>query len=325
MIKAEHLTKHYGSHVAVRDVNFEIGEGEVVGFLGPNGAGKSTTMNMLTGCLAMTDGRVTVDGIDITENPTEARRRIGYLPEQPPLYVDMTVEEYLSFVYELRRVTLPRAAHIADVMRVVQVTDMRRRLIAHLSKGYRQRVGIAAALLGDPPVLIFDEPTVGLDPKQIMEVRNLLRTLGKKHTVILSTHILPEVQAVCDRLLIIRDGELIADRPTDELTRVIRDGRRYRLKVAGPQNEVAAFLRLQPGVRRVDATSERDGDACAFVVETAAGADVRRPLFFALAEKGWPLYGMEAVGRDLEDVFLQLVSGGAEKPARAADKRDKRK
>ncbi len=213
MIQVEHLSKSYGTHRALRDISFSIGEGEVVGFLGPNGAGKSTTMNILTGCLSAGGGRVTVDGIDILEAPAEAKRRIGYLPEQPPLYTDMTVEEYLGFVYDLKGCTLPRRQHLEDVMQQVHILDVRARLIRNLSKGYRQRVGIAQALTGAPPVLIFDEPTVGLDPKQIIEVRNLLRTLGRRHTVILSTHILPEVQAVCDRLLIINEGELIADKP----------------------------------------------------------------------------------------------------------------
>ncbi len=225
----------------------------------------------------------------------------------------MTVEEYLGFVYDLKGCTLPRRQHLEDVMQQVHILDVRARLIRNLSKGYRQRVGIAQALTGAPPVLIFDEPTVGLDPKQIIEVRNLLRTLGRRHTVILSTHILPEVQAVCDRLLIINEGELIADKPTEELTRVIRDGRRYRLSVAGPQKEVQALLRGLPGVQRTDPTAERDGDACGFVIETAAGLDIRRALFEALAAHGWALYRLEPISSDLEDVFLQLIGrGGAD-------------
>lgn len=320
MIKVEHLTKSYGTHYALSDVSFEIAEGEVVGFLGPNGAGKSTTMNILTGCLSSNDGTVTVNGADILKEPAVAKRQIGYLPEQPPLYTDMTVEEYLGFVYDLKRCTLEKKAHIAEVCEVVRISDVRRRLIRNLSKGYRQRVGIAQALIGDPPVLIFDEPTVGLDPKQIIEVRNLLRTLGKKHTVILSTHILPEVQAICDRLLIINEGRIVADKPTEELTRVIRDSRRYRLKVAGPQKEVLGLLRGIPGVQRAEAQADRDGDSSTFSFESAAGTDVRGPIFFALAEREWPVYGLEAVGTDLEDVFLQLVERGGELPAEKAAK-----
>ena len=322
MIKVEHLVKSYGAHYALNDVSFEIKEGEVVCFLGPNGAGKSTTMNILTGCLSSNSGSVQVNGADILKDAAEAKRQIGYLPEQPPLYTDMTVEEYLSFVYDLKRCTLEKAPHIAEVCEVVRISDVRHRLIRNLSKGYRQRVGIAQALIGNPPVLIFDEPTVGLDPKQIIEVRNLLRTLGKKHTVILSTHILPEVQAICDRLLIISEGRIVADRPTEELTRVIRDSRRFRLKVAGPQKETLGLLRGIPGVLRAEVQADREGgDVSTFMLESSAGTDVRGPIFFALAERGWPVYGLEAVGTDLEDVFLQLVEHGgelniAEKPAR---------
>ncbi len=315
MIKVEHLTKTYGSHTAVSDVSFEIQEGEVVGFLGPNGAGKSTTMNILTGCLSSTDGTVTVDGYDILRAPTEAKKRIGYLPEQPPVYPDMTVEEYLSFVCELKRCELPRRAHIDEICDIVRITDVKKRLIGNLSKGYRQRVGIAEALVGNPPVLIFDEPTVGLDPKQIIEVRNLLRTLGKKHTVILSTHILPEVQAICNRLLIINEGRIVADRPTEELTRVIRDSRRYRLRAEGPTNAIIGTLRGIPGITRADALPERDGDGGLYQFESAAGTDVRRPLFFAMAEKGYPILSLEPVSVSLEDVFLQLVENGGDLPS----------
>ena len=324
MIKIEHLSKSYGTHRAVSDVSFEIKEGEIVGFLGPNGAGKSTTMNILTGCLSSDAGDVLVNGLDILKNPIEAKKLIGYLPEQPPLYPEMTVWEYLSFVYDLKQCTLPKRGHIQEICDVVRITDVKSRLIGNLSKGYRQRVGIAEALIGNPPVLIFDEPTVGLDPKQIIEVRNLLRTLGKNHTVILSTHILPEVQAICGRLIVIDNGRIIADRPTDELTRVIRDSRRYRIRVAGPVNDILAILRGVGGIRRVDVESDRDGEAGAFVLESAAGTDVRRPVFFALAEKGYPIYGLEPVGRDLEDVFLQLIENGGEMPAeKPATKRRK--
>lgn len=314
MIKIEHLTKHYGTHRAVSDIGFEIKEGEIVGFLGPNGAGKSTTMNILTGCLSSDAGEVTVNGLDILKDSIEAKRLIGYLPEQPPLYPEMTVEEYLYFVYDLKHCTLPKKEHVSEICDVVRIADVKRRLIGNLSKGYRQRVGIAQALIGNPPVLIFDEPTVGLDPKQIIEVRNLLRTLGKNHTVILSTHILPEVQAICGRLIVIDNGRIIADRPTDELTRVIRDSRRYRIRVAGPQNEILSILRSVGGILRVDVEADRDSEACAFLLESAAGTDVRRAVFFALAEKNFPIYGLEPIGRDLEDVFLQLIENGGELP-----------
>ena len=322
MIQIEHLVKNYGSNCAVDDISLSIGEGEIVGFLGPNGAGKSTTMNILTGYLSSTAGRVSVAGIDVLGDPLNAKKQIGYLPEQPPLYLDMTVDEYLNFNYELKGCKLPREAHIGEVCEVVRIGDVRKRVIKNLSKGYRQRVGIAQALIGNPPVLIFDEPTVGLDPKQIIEVRNLLRTLGKKHTVILSTHILPEVQAICDRLLIISEGRIVADRPTEELTRVIRDSRRYRLKVAGPEKEVLGLLRGIPGVQRAEAQIDRErGEVSSFTFESAAGTDVRSEIFFALAERKWPVYGLEPVGTDLEDVFLQLVERGGELPTEKPTKR----
>lgn len=310
MIKVEGLTKKYGTRAAVREVSFAIEAGEIVGFLGPNGAGKSTTMNIITGCLSATAGSVTVNGKDILTDPLAAKREIGYLPEHPPVYGEMTVEEYLRFVYELKGCTLPRDAHIAEICDVVKIADVKGRLIRNLSKGYRQRVGIAQALVGNPPVLIFDEPTVGLDPKQIIEVRNLLRTLGKKHTVILSTHILPEVQAVCGRLLVINEGEIVADRPTEELTRVIRDANRYRLVVEGAQNVVTATLRAVPGVLRAEALSERDGTAYAYRVESAVGTDVRRAISLALSEKQLPILAFEAVSSNLEEVFLQLIENG---------------
>ena len=211
MIKIEHLVKNYGTNCAVDDISFEIKKGEIVGFLGPNGAGKSTTMNILTGFLSSTTGIVEVAGVNVLDDPMEAKRHIGYLPEQPPLYLDMTVEEYLIFVYNLKGCKLNRTKHLEEICEVVKIKDVYKRLIKNLSKGYRQRVGIAQALIGNPEIIIFDEPTVGLDPKQIIEVRNLLRNLGKDHTVILSTHILQEVQAVCDRIIIINKGKIVAD------------------------------------------------------------------------------------------------------------------
>ena len=307
MIKAEHLTKRYGSHFALDDVSFEIGEGEIVGLLGPNGAGKSTTMNILTGFLSATSGTATIDGVSVVDDPMAAKRRIGYLPELPPLYPEMTVNEYLNFIYELKGVTLDREAHLKEITDVVKLTDVGRRLIRNLSKGYKQRVGIAAALIGNPPVLIFDEPTVGLDPKQIIEVRNLLRTLGRKHTVILSTHILPAVQAVCERIIIINRGRIIADERTQDMTRVMEDGRRYRVKICGPAKEIAALLREKPGVSRVEILPERDGDAVTLLLDSESGVDVRKTVFYLCSERGWPLVGFEAVGLDLEEIFLRLV------------------
>ena len=307
MIKIEHLVKNYGSNCAVDDISLEISEGEIVGFLGPNGAGKSTTMNILTGYLSATEGKIEIAGIDVLENPREAKKHIGYLPEQPPLYYDMTVEEYLNFAYELKSCKLNRKKHLAEICEAVKIKDVYKRLIKNLSKGYRQRVGIAQALIGNPEIIIFDEPTVGLDPKQIIEVRNLLRELGKSHTVILSTHILQEVQAVCDRIIIINKGKIVADEQTENVSRAISGNRRFQIKVCGPQREVYAMLKSKPGIIYVDQLSSRDGDAYVFNIESEAEVDIRKSLFYTLAEKNWPLIGMEPLGMSLEDVFVAIV------------------
>ena len=307
MIEINHLVKNYGSKFAVDDISFRVGEGEIVGFLGPNGAGKSTTMNILTGYLSSTSGEAKVGGIDILENPDEAKKLIGFLPEQPPLYIDMTVNEYLNFVYEIKGCRLNREKHLEEVRKVTKIEDVKNRLISNLSKGYRQRVGIAQALVGNPPVIIFDEPTVGLDPKQIIEIRNLIRSLGKNHTVILSTHILSEVQSVCDRIVIINEGKIIADERTENITQVVEDNRRYAVKVAGPQREVAAALRQIPGVLSVEITGERELDSYVYRVEAEKGVDVRKPVFWAMAENNWPITGLETLGMNLEEVFTKIV------------------
>ena len=307
MIKIEHLTKNYGSNCAVDDICVEIGKGETVGFLGPNGAGKSTTMNILTGCLSASAGRVSIDGIDMMADPIGVKKLIGYLPEQPPVYPDMTVEEYLNFTYDLKGCTFDREAHIAEICDVVKISDVRRRLIRNLSKGYKERVGVAQALVGDPPVIIFDEPTVGLDPKQIIEIRSLIRTLGKNHTVLLSTHILGEVAAVCDRIIIINKGKIVADEKTENITRVVENNRRFNVKVCGPQKEVLQTIKEIPGVSYAEAETTRDGEAYVFTVESEMGADIRKKLFFTLAQKGWAMIGLEAVGMSLEDIFISVV------------------
>ena len=307
MIKAVNLVKRYGTNYALNDISFEIGEGEIVGLLGPNGAGKSTTMNILTGFLSCTSGAAYINGVNILEDPLEAKKYIGFLPEQPPLYQEMTVNEYLNFVYELKGTSLEREAHIAEILSVVKLSDVKNRLIKNLSKGYKQRVGIAQALIGDPKVVIFDEPTVGLDPKQILEVRNLIRTLGKRHTVILSTHILAEVQAVCERVIIINKGTIIADARTEDITKTIEDGYSYEAKVIGPQKDVVSAVKKLSGVRDAEATGERDGDGFVLNIETVPGTDIRRALFNLLAEKNWPLIGLTPIGTDLESVFIKLV------------------
>ncbi len=313
MITVEHLVKRYGSLYALNDVSFSIEEGEIVGLLGPNGAGKSTAMNILTGYLAATEGDVRIDGVSVKDDPMAVKKNIGFLPEQPPLYADMTVDEYLSFVYELKGCTLPKEAHIQSVLSTVKLTDVRARLIRNLSKGYRQRVGIAQALVGDPKVIIFDEPTVGLDPKQILEVRNLLRSLGKNHTVILSTHILAEVQAVCERVIIMNRGKIIADEHTDDLTRTVAEGSCYEAKIAGPRMEVREALSALSGMRAVTPTGERDGDAAVYRLESERGVDNRRAVFEICAKNGWALIGLCPVSADLETVFIKLVDS-SEKP-----------
>ena len=326
MIKIDHLVKNYGANCAVDDVSFEIAEGEIVGFLGPNGAGKSTTMNILTGYLSATAGRVLVAGLNVLDEPMEVKRRIGYLPEQPPLYLDMTVEEYLIFVYNLKGCTFNRTKHLEEICEIVKIKDVYHRVIRNLSKGYRQRVGIAQALIGNPPVIIFDEPTVGLDPKQIIEIRNLIRTLGKDHTVILSTHILQEVQAVCDRIIIINKGRVVADEHTENINRVVESNRRFRLRICGPQREVLSMLKNRPDIVYAEVMPERDGDAYHYMVESLPSIDMRKSLFYALAERNWPLIGLEPLGMSLEDVFISIVDQtsaanlqkGAKKPRRNA-------
>ena len=307
MIEVSHLTKYYGHFCALDDVSFRIRQGEIVGLLGPNGAGKSTAMNILTGCLAATSGEVKINEIDMRENPIEAKRQIGYLPEQPPLYQDMTVMEYLQFVYDLRGCKLPREPHLAEICELVKLGGVEHRLISQLSKGYKQRLGIAQALVGDPKLVILDEPTVGLDPKQIIEVRNLIRTLAKRHTVLLSTHILAEVKAVCQRVLIIHQGKLIADEETDRLSRMVEDSTHYRYSIIGPQKEVVRLLSSVPGVSDVTVTGERDGEAGVYLVSGASGADCRKAIYYACQKDARPILSAGAVGADLETVFIELV------------------
>ena len=307
MIEINGLIKMYGNKAAVDGVSFTVNKGEVVGFLGPNGAGKSTTMNIVTGYLSSTAGEVKVGGIDVLEHPNEAKKLIGFLPEQPPLYVDMTVDEYLTFVYEVKGCRLDKQKHIEEVRRLTKTDDVKDRVIKNLSKGYRQRVGIAQALIGDPPVIIFDEPTVGLDPKQIIEIRNLIRNLGKNHTVILSTHILSEVQSVCDRVIIINDGKIIADEKTENITRTVQENRRFTFSICGPQKDVIREIRDIPGVVSVELTGERELDSYTYAVESEKGVDIRKPVFYAMSERGRAIIGMQSAGMNLEDVFIKIT------------------
>ena len=311
MIEVSSLTKKYGNFLAVDDVSFTINRGEVVGFLGPNGAGKSTIMNILTGYLSLTGGKVTVDGYDVLEQPEQAKRRIGYLPEIPPLYTDMTVKEYLNFVFDLKKVSLPRAPHINEICRLVKIDHVENRLIKNLSKGYRQRVGIAQALVGNPDVLILDEPTVGLDPKQIIEIRNLIAKLGKNHTVILSSHILSEIQAVCNRIIIINRGHIVADGTPEELSRKLSSDLSYTVRVAGPEAQVLKLLSGLPGVEEVVSLGKVEAGSCDYRIIPEDNADVRRAMFERLAERSWPVLSLNSSELTLEQIFLRLTEEGA--------------
>ena len=307
MIEVKNLTKRYGSHCAVNNISFQVGEGEILGFLGPNGAGKSTTMNILTGYLSATEGTVVINGHDILDEPNEAKANIGYLPEQPPLYPDMTVREYLDFMYDLKKCALPRKRHITEICKVMKIENVYGRLIKNLSKGYKQRVGMAQALIGNPPVLILDEPTVGLDPNQIIEIRSLIKTLGKHHTVILSSHILPEIEAVCDRIVVINNGKIVADDTAEALSAKVSEDRRLLVSIAGPQNEVADLIAGINGVEKVNSLGAKGAGVYEFAIEAAEGVDIRRDLFTRLAQKEWPLLASKSQALSLEDIFINLT------------------
>ncbi|MGO9410619.1 MAG: ABC transporter ATP-binding protein [Spirochaetia bacterium] len=309
MIQVESVTKKYGQRVAVDHLDFLVNKGEILGFLGPNGAGKSTTMNIITGYLSATEGSVKLDGHDILEEPQEVKRQIGYMPEQPPLYVDMTVKDYLSFVADIKSV--PRARrkeNIDKAMERTMITDMSGRLIKNLSKGYKQRVGLSQSLIGTPPVLILDEPTIGLDPQQIIETRNLIRELGKEHTIILSSHILPEVQAVCTRVLIINKGKIVASDTPENLSRGLVGDNRLTLRIAAAERDVLALIRKLDNVIKADAIGKKEPDTVDVVVEAKRETDIRRPLFNALAKAGYPILMMKTMDLTLEDIFLNLIT-----------------
>jgi ABC-2 type transport system ATP-binding protein len=315
MIEVDRLTKRYGPLTAIEDVSFKVEKGQIVGFLGPNGAGKSTTMKILACFMPATEGSARVAGFDVFSESLEVRRRIGYLPENAPLYPDLPVAAYLEFVAEMKGVGRGgRKARVADVMDRCFVTDVQHRLIGKLSKGYRQRVGVAQALLGDPEVLILDEPTIGLDPKQIAEIRALIRSLAGQHTVILSTHILPEVSMVCDGVVIIHRGRIVAQGTESELVAQVFPRARVAVQLLGPAEAVAAALRGVPGVLAVERVAARDGTA-AFVVETPRGRDVRDEVVQLAASRGWRLQELHQVGLSLEEVFIRVVAG--EEPGEA--------
>ena len=306
MLEVKHVTKRYGAVQALEDISFTADSGEVVGLLGPNGAGKSTTMNIITGYLSSTSGTVLVDGVDILEHPKAAKSKIGYLPEIPPLYLDMTVRRYLEFIFDLKKVKLPKKEHIDEVMEIIKIRDVERRVIRNLSKGYRQRVGLAAALMGNPPVLILDEPTVGLDPKQIIDIRKLIKSLGKKHTIIFSSHVLSEVSAICDRIVMISNGRIVADAAADKLGEAVGSNGILTLEVDGSANTVREAIGSVAGVKRVSKSAGQN-----YTVEYDVNVDVRRGIFNALAKAGCPILMLRTGGLTLEEIFLKLTEGGA--------------
>lgn len=309
MIEVKNLSKHFGDKKAVDGISFTAEDGEILGFLGPNGAGKSTTMNILTGYISSTDGVALIDGIDILENPIKAKQKIGYLPEQPPLYMDMTVKEYLSFVYDLKKCKLPRNTHLKDICNLVKIENVYNRVIKNLSKGYKQRVGLAQALVGNPNVLILDEPTVGLDPNQIIEIRTLIKRLGKNHTVILSSHILSEVQAVCDKIVVINQGKIVADDTEENLSKNLVNNNKISVKIDGPFDEVEKVISSIVGVKAVNMTSKDTDEFCEFSIESEEGVDIRRELFKRISERSWYIMELKTSDMSLEDIFLRLTVG----------------
>lgn len=314
MIEVKNLTKKYGEKLAVDHLTFEVDQGDILGFLGPNGAGKSTTMNMLTGYLSATEGSVCIDGINMQEEPEEAKKKIGYLPEIPPLYTDLTVMEYLRFVMRLKKIrgVADVEGYLQRICRRTGIEQVRGRLIRHLSKGYRQRVGIAQTLVGDPPILILDEPTVGLDPKQVVEIRTLIRDLGKEHTIILSSHILQEIQAVCNRIIIINEGKMVVNQKENDLLEQSENEDQQGAKIhsycvvmKGNAEDIPLGLSRISGVRRVIFENHLSEDVYSF--ELQAVGEVRERIFDLAVQKGWKLLGLEGKELSLEDIFLQVT------------------
>ena len=309
MIEVNNLVKKYGDHTAVDHLSFKIEKGKIYGFLGPNGAGKSTTMNMITGYIASTEGTVTIDGHDILDEPEEAKKCIGYLPEQPPLYFDLTVLEYMKFVADLKKIPKDKkASMIEEVMDMVKISDMRNRLIKNLSKGYRQRVGLAEAIMGYPEVIILDEPTVGLDPKQIIEIRTLIKNLKKKHTVILSSHILSEVSAVCDYVLIISHGKLVASDTPENLGKLAEGSNTLEMLVKGAEKPMKEALEGIEGINSVSLEHDDKQNLWSVKVTTEEQNDVREKVFYKMAEINCPIYEMKSKKVSLEEIFLELTA-----------------
>lgn len=309
MIEINHLVKKYGSHVAVDDLSLTVEPGRIYGFLGPNGAGKSTTMNIITGYLAATGGEVKINGFDVLKQPEEAKKCVGYLPELPPLYMEMTVKEYLDFVAELKKLDKSlRAGYVKEAMKITRTEEVSGRLIRNLSKGYRQRVGFAQAVLGYPEILILDEPTVGLDPKQIIEIRDLIRELGKKHTIILSSHILSEISAVCDHVFIISHGKLVASDSTENLLERMTGAQEIELLLKAEENEAETAIREIAQVERCEKTEAKEDGTVGLLVTAKKDADVREAIYHTCVEHHIPILEMKAASKSLEDVFLELTA-----------------
>ena len=311
MIEVRNLTKKYGDHFAVQDISFSLEKGKIYGLLGPNGAGKSTTMNIMTGYIAATSGEVIIEGHDIFKEAEEAKKHIGYLPEIPPLYMDMTVWEYLFTVADLKGVPKSeRKSMITDVMEKVMITNMKDRLIKNLSKGYKQRVGIAQTLIGNPDIIILDEPTVGLDPKQIIEIRTLIKQLGEDHTVLISSHILSEIGAVCDHVVIINKGHLVVSDSTENLEKLFKGQDILCLSAQGELEKIQAILREFPALSIADMKEAEEADTYRFQLKVQDQADYRKQLFFRFAEAGIPLLEISRAGMSLEDIFLEITEEG---------------
>lgn len=308
MIEVNNLVKRYGNHLAVDHLSFTVEKGQILGFLGPNGAGKSTTMNMLTGYISATEGNIVIDGHDIFEEPEEAKKSIGYLPEIPPLYLDMTVHEYLNFVADIKNVKKQeRSKMITDIMKLIKIDDVSERLIKHLSKGYRQRVGLAQAIMGYPEVIILDEPTVGLDPMQIIEIRDLIKTLSKKHTIILSSHILSEVSAVCDVVMIINKGKLIVSDTPENLSHHMSGSNGLELQIKGEKSIIERALKSISKITKLEYGKSEEKGIVSVNVYCKESDDIREDVFYALSNINCPIYGMHSTKMSLEDIFLELT------------------
>ena len=307
MIEVRNLTKKYGDKLAVNNISFKVEKGEILGFLGPNGAGKSTTMNMLTGYISSTSGEVLIDGTDILEEPKKAKANIGYLPEIPPIYVDMTVDAYLNFMFDLKKCKLPRKAHLKEVCGLCKIQDVRNRIIKNLSKGYKQRVGLAQALIGYPEVIILDEPMVGLDPKQIIEMRDLIKSLAEEHTVILSSHILSEISAVCDHIMIISKGKLVASGSPEDLQKMMQVKIELEMTVLGDTAQAEEVLKQMEQIESYTFEEAEEENSIKIRIATKDNIDIRKELSVALSGAGLPILSMNRLEKSLEDIFLELT------------------